>query len=124
MTRWLIVISCSAALSSSACKNDTGCERARLDLAKTWTELRQAATRRKLEGADTRSWTEIEKKAELLESSFTTRQVTWESANRATREIASALPALTSDQDARLTSFRNSAESAIKQQGSFEKQCR
>jgi hypothetical protein len=124
MTRWMIVMSLVAACPLWACQDDARCERARLDLDKTWAELRQAATRRKLEGVDVPSWMDIEKKAELLESSFMTRQVTWESANKATQDLASKLPVLQADHEAQLVSFRNSAESAIKQQGSFEKECR
>jgi hypothetical protein len=53
-----------------------------------------------------------------------TPQVTWESADKASKDIESKLPALHTDQNAQLVGFRTSAESAIKQQGSFEKDCR
>jgi hypothetical protein len=124
MHRWVIVMSLLAASPLMACEDEVRCERARLDLDKTWGELRLAATHRVLEGVDVPSWMDIEKKVELLESSFMTRQVTWESADKATHELASKLPVLHTDQEAQLVSFRNSAESAIKQQGSFEKECR
>ena len=96
MTRWMIVMSLVAACPLWSCQDDARCERARLDLDKTWAELRQAATRRKLEGVDVPSWMDIEKKAELLESSFMTRQVTWESASKATQELAAFCPAASS----------------------------
>jgi len=66
----------------------------------------------------------IEKKAETLESSFMTRQVTWNSAKRASDEIASKHPALEAGEGVRLVGFKNSAETAIKRQSSFEKECR
>lgn len=70
------------------------------------------------------SWTDIEKKAELLESSFMTQQITWDSADKASQAIAAKLPAMHAQNDAQLVGFRNSAELAIKQQNSFEKECR
>ena len=95
-----------------------------MDLNKTWAELRNAATHHKLEGTDVSTWSVIEKKAETLESSFMTRQVTWNSAKKASDEIASKLPALESNEGVRLASFKTSAETAIKQQSNFEKECR
>ena len=123
MTRWVIVMSLGVS-ALAGCKDEVRCERQRLDLDKTWAELRTAATHRKLEGVDVPSWTDIESKAELLESSFETRQVTWNSADEASKAIESKLPALESSGDVSLASFRASAESAIKQQDSFEKSCR
>ena len=123
MNRWVIVMSL-AACSVAGCKDDVHCERQRLDLDKTWSELRAAATHRKLEGVDVPSWTDIETKAELLESSFMTQQVTWDSADKASQAIAAKLPAMHSENDAQLVGFKTSAEIAIKEQNSFEKECR
>jgi len=123
MNRWVIVIAVAASSLGFGCQDDARCERERLDLNKAWSELRTAAMHRKLEGTDVPTWTAIETKAELLESAFMTRQVTWNSAKKASDEIASKLPALEAS-DVRLASFRNSAESAIKQQTNFEKECR
>lgn len=122
MNRWLIMLAMAALLAG--CKDDAECERERMTLNKAWSELRTAATHRKLEGSDVPTWSQIENKAELLESSFMTRQVTWNSARKASQEIASKLPALESSGDARLVGFTSSAEKAIKRQNSFEKQCR
>jgi len=108
----------------SACKDDVKCERARMELNKSWSEVRQTATKRKLDGVDTASWTDVENKTELLESSFVTRQVTWDSADKAGQAIAAALPSLHAENDTLATSFRSSAESALKEQSDFEKQCR
>jgi hypothetical protein len=126
MNRWVFVVSVAVPvlLFASGCQDDAQCERERLDVNKAWSELRTAATHRKLEGNNVSIWSEIENKAELLESSFVTRQVTWNSADKASKEIESKLPALESSGDVSLASFRASAESAIKQQDSFEKSCR
>ena len=123
MNRWAIVIAVTASSFGVGCQDEVRCERERLDLNKAWSELRAAATHRKLEGSDVPTWTVIENKAELLESSFMTRQVTWNSARKASDAIASKLPALESG-DVGLASFRKSAESAIEQQSHFEKECR
>jgi endonuclease III-like uncharacterized protein len=123
MNRWVIVMSL-AACSLVGCKDEVHCERERLNLDKTWAELHQSATHRKLEGVDVPTWTDIENKLELLESSFMTQQVTWESADKASKDIESKLPALHTEQNVQLVGFRTSAESAIKEQGSFEKECR
>jgi len=123
MNRWLIVMSL-AACSVLSCKDDVRCERQRLELDKTWAELRVAATRKKLSGVDVASWADIETKAELLESSFMTQQITWDSADKASRAIQAKLPAMQAESDAQLVGFRNSAELAIKQQKEFEKECR
>jgi hypothetical protein len=124
MNRWVIVIAVTASSLGIGCQDDVRCERERMDLNRTWSELRTAATRYKLEGTDVSTWTVIEKKAETLESSFVTRQVTWTSAKKASEDIASKLPALESGEGVKLASFRSSAETAIKQQSSFEKECR
>jgi hypothetical protein len=124
MNRLVFVVSLALPLLVSGCQDDAQCERERLDVNKAWSELRTAATHRKLEGSNVSIWTEIENKAELLESSFVTRQVTWNSADKASKDIEAKLPALESSGDVSLASFRASAESAIKQQDSFEKSCR
>jgi hypothetical protein len=124
MNRWVIVIAVAASSLGLGCQDEVRCERERMDLNKAWAELRTAATHHKLEGTDVSTWSVIEKKAETLESSFMTRQVTWNSAKKASDEIASKLPALESNEGVRLASFKNSAETVIKQQSSFEKACR
>ena len=79
MVRYLAVM-CFALVASFGCKDDETCERARMDLAKTWTKLRESAARRKLAGVDVEGWQFVEEKAGLLESSFMTPRVTWQSA--------------------------------------------
>ena len=125
MGRFAMFVSVPLALSVlGACKDDVQCEKARMDLNKSWSELRQAASRRKLDGVDIPAWTDVENKTELLESSFVTRQVTWDSAAKASQAIAVELPQLHADHEALAAGFRTSAESALKQETDFEKQCR
>ena len=123
MNRLVMMMSIALSLLVG-CKDEVQCERTRMDLNKAWSELRSAATRRLQEGTDVPTWTEIEKKTELLESSFMTPQVTWTSAAQAGQAIAAKLPALESTGDAGLVGFRTSAESALKRQTAFEKECR
>ena len=124
MNRWVVVIAVTASSMGLGCQDEVRCERERMDLNKAWSELHTSATHYKLEGVDVPTWTVIENKAELLESSFQTRQVTWNSAKKASDEIKSKLPTLDSGEGVKLASFRNSAENALKQQTSFEKDCR
>jgi hypothetical protein len=124
MNRWVFVIAVTASSLGLGCQDEVRCERERMDLNKAWSELHTSATHYKLEGQDVPTWTVIENKAELLESSFQTRQVTWNSARKASDEIASKLSGLESTEGVKLAGFKNSAESAIKQQSSFEKDCR
>jgi hypothetical protein len=114
----------AAALPLAGCQDDMKCERERMELNKSWSEVREAATRRKLDGVDTAAWTDIETKTELLESSFVTPEVTWDSATKAGQAVAAELPQLHADHDALAVGFRTSAESALKEQSDFEKQCR
>ncbi|HEY4160286.1 MAG TPA: hypothetical protein VGM29_19370 [Polyangiaceae bacterium] len=123
MDRFVIVIPMLVSLLIG-CKDQAQCEKERNELYKTWGGLRAEATHRKLEGVDVPGWTDVEKKAETLESSFMTPSVTWDSAEKARQIITAALPDLHTDSPAMLTSFRSSVDSASKQQAVFEKDCR
>jgi hypothetical protein len=125
MGRFALFLSLPLLLSLlGGCKDEVQCEKARMDLNKSWSELREAAMRRKLDGVDTPAWSDVENKTETLESSFVTRQVTWDSAAKASQAIATELPQLHADHEALAVSFRTSAESAMKRQSDFERQCR
>jgi len=106
------------------CKDDAECERLRVDLAKTYGTLRESAGKRKLAGVDVQGWTAVEEKAALLESSFMTSRVTWQSAEKAATEINGKLSGLETDSPANLTGYRLSLEAALKQQDTFTRQCR
>lgn len=106
------------------CKADERCERARLDVAKSWGVLRESALKRKLAGVDAEAWGKIEEKAALLESAFATPQVTWQSAEKARGEIVELVKGRQTDSEANLTGYRLSLEAAQKQQSEFSASCR
>ncbi len=83
---------------ATACKDREACERSRMKMEQTWAELRNTAAKRKvpasfeeLSESDKANrlaqWTPIEQDAELLRSSFETRQITWQAAEKAHREL-------------------------------------
>ncbi len=80
----------------SACSNDRQCERDRLALEKSFTQVQLTATDAKkldedrakgmgaaAKQAHTDHWAKLENKAALLRSSVATEQVTWDSASQA-----------------------------------------
>jgi hypothetical protein len=113
-----------AALALAGCKDDAQCERLRVDLAKTYGTLRESAGKRKLAGVDVQGWTNVEETAALLESSFMTPRVTWQSAEKAKAELSGKLSGLQTDSEANLTGYRLSVDAALKQQEEFTRQCR
>ncbi|HEY8946849.1 MAG TPA: hypothetical protein VIM73_21550 [Polyangiaceae bacterium] len=108
----------------AGCKTDPECERLRMDLAKTWGSLRESAAKRKLAGVDVEGWTKIEERAALLESSFITPQVTWQSAEKARAELGEMVRGRQTDTEANLTGYLLSMEAANKQQAEFGQRCR
>jgi hypothetical protein len=106
------------------CENDQECEKMRVNLAKTYGTLRESAGKRKVAGVDVQGWTEVEKTAALLESSFMTRRVTWQSAEKGRGELTSKLNGLQTDSAANLTGYRLSVEAALKEQEAFTRRCR
>jgi hypothetical protein len=120
---------CIAALCVTAsllggCQSDRECERARLDLSKTWRGLVESASRRQMAGVDIEGWKWVQGRVALLESSFATTQVTWSSAEKARGELTSRLPGMQTDTTANLTGYRLSVESALREQDAFAKKCR
>lgn len=113
-----------AAVFVAGCQETRECERARMDLAKTWRGLAEAAHRRQLAGVDIEGWKWVEARLELLESAFTTKQVTWDSADKARGEVVTRLPGLNTDTPANTTGFRLSADAAVKEQDAYTKQCK
>jgi hypothetical protein len=123
MTRSLTAMVLAAALVAG-CKESRECERARMDLSKSWHGLSEAAHRRQLAGLDIEGWKFVETKVQLLESSFMTTQVTWDSADKARGELAARLPGIQTDTPANMTGFRMSFDAALKEQDAYAKQCR
>lgn len=108
----------------SGCAKSEQCEAARLDLSRTWGDLRQSAIRRKLAGVDVEGWAAVEDRTALLESSFMTTQVTWGSAEKARTQLSARLAQLSTDTDAKLQTYRASVEAAFKQQDEYQNACR
>jgi hypothetical protein len=123
MIRCLTIAVVAVALLGG-CKESRECERARMDLSKTWHSLAEAAHRRQLAGVDIEGWKFIETKVQLLESSFMTTQTTWDSADKARGELAARIPSVSTDTEANMTGFRLSFDAALKQQDAYAKQCR
>ena len=122
------------ALGTLAC-HDQECEAARLELTQTWETLRATATSRQQipEGAELskleeneriRIWKSIESKADLLRSSFETKQVTWPSADKARRELGTLFTPLESQNDPMTRGFGVTLAEADKRMAAFRSQCR
>lgn len=119
----LVLVAVSAWLSFG-CKDNQECEKARFALAKTWHGLAASAARRQLGGVDIEGWKFVQDRAQLLESSFMTTQVTWDSADKARKEIAERAGGLQSDAPANVEGFRLSLKAALEEQDAFAKKCR
>jgi hypothetical protein len=112
------------ALVAFGCKNAEECEKARFALSKTWRGLTEASGKRELAGVDSEGWRYMKGRAALLESSFMTTQVTWDSADKARKDLTERLPGLQSDAAANVQGYRLSIHAALKQQDDFAAQCR
>lgn len=112
------------ALVSFGCKENEECNKARFALAKSWHGLAESAARRQLGGVDIEGWKFVQGRAQLLESSFMTTQVTWDSADKARKEIADRAGGLQSDAPANVEGFRLSLKAALAEQDAFAKKCR
>jgi hypothetical protein len=123
MIRWLAV-SCVTVGLLAGCKTDPECERARMKLSKTWHDLHTSATRRKLSGVDVDGWAFVEKQTDLLESSFATTQITWDSADNARKALAARASGLQSDTETNANGFKLSLDAAFKEQDAFSNKCR
>jgi hypothetical protein len=115
--------------------HDQECDAARLELTQTWETLRATATSRQQipEGAELskleeneriRLWKSIESKADLIRSSFETKQVTWPSADKARRELGAIFTPLESQNDPMTRGFAVTLAEADKRMAAFRGQCR
>lgn len=119
-----LVIASVCALVAFGCKDNAECDKSRLALAKSWHGLAESAARRQLAGVDIEGWKYVQGRAQLLESSFMTTQVTWDSADKARKEIAERAGGLQSDAPANVEGFRLSLKAALDEQDAFAKKCR
>ncbi len=111
-------------MGTFGCKDEKECEKARLETHRAFQTLSQVATERKLAGVDLAKWTSVENKAELLESAFATRQVTWNSADKARDDVQSNLESIKTDNDVSLEIFKRTAAEAFQLQGALADKCR
>lgn len=124
-----------AGLIALGCQQSTQCEQERLELAKTWETLRNTAASRKHVPEDSplseaqrterlQSWTKIEEKADLIRSSFETRQVTWEPAERARKELEALYKTAANPNDPLIQGFGVLLGTADKQYEGFRSACK
>ncbi len=71
-----------------------------------------------------RLWQSIESKADLIRSSFETKQVTWPSADRARKELGAIFTPLESQDDPMTRGFGVTLAEADKRIAAFRSQCR
>jgi hypothetical protein len=123
MSRCFAVI-CAVSLILAGCEPSEECERARVALSKTWGMLRESAAKRKLAGTDVESWSFVEERAALAESSFMTKRVTWGSADKVRDDLAQKVGSLRTDTEGNLKGFQLSLNAAFKEQDEFKAKCK
>jgi hypothetical protein len=117
------------------CENEDNCTRARTNVAKTWESVKNLATKRKFPPVDEADnpiikqqrlerWQPVEDRAALLESSFVTPQVTWQSATKAKSEINQQFAKIPDSDDRGIPRFASLLDKANRQQADFEQNCR
>jgi hypothetical protein len=117
------------------CENGDSCTRARTNVAKTWESVKNLATKRKFPPVDEADnpvikrqrlerWQPVEERAALLESSFVTPQVTWQSATKAKSEINLRFSQIPESDDRGIPRFASLLDQANRQQAEFEQNCR
>jgi hypothetical protein len=117
------------------CDNGDTCTRSRTEVAKTWESVKKLATKRKYAPVDEADnpvikqqrlerWQPVEEKAALLESSFVTPQVTWQSAAKAKNDINQHFAKIPESDDKGIPRFAVLLDTANQRQAEFERTCR
>jgi len=120
---------------SIGCDNADNCTRSRTDLAKTWESVKNLAIKRKFPPVDEADnpvlkqqrlerWQVVEEKAVLLESSFVTPQVTWNSAAKARTDLNQQFSKIPESDDRGIPRFAALLDTANQRQAEFERTCR
>lgn len=115
------------------CKDREECEKSRLEMARTWTNVHEGATRIKMMGAEElpsegerrvhmEKWEQIEKETSLLQSAFQSAQVTWDSAQASLGDLHRLLGEITGTKSTEI--FENSIENASAEYHEYEDACR
>ena len=130
MAEWkrLVVVGVGSLLLPGCARSET-CERGRMALDKMWETVQTQAAQLKLSTAETagsqvRVWSGIEGDVDLLQSSFATEQITWESAKRKVGELQQSIQELGVPPTSSFQSFRDTISRAASMQGDLEKSCR
>lgn len=132
VSRWTMLMVC---MMTMGCETSDDCTRARNELAKSWESVKNLAVKRKFatdEDADNPilkqqrldRWQPVEDKAALLESSFVTPQVTWQSASKAKVDINTQFGKIPDSDDRGIPRFASLLDKANQRQAEFEKSCR
>jgi hypothetical protein len=118
----------------ASCRDEAACEKSRLELAKKWEELKNTAGTYKTTKEDEelstakkeerlRVWSAVEDKAGLVQSSFSTRQVTWPAADQARQAINQKLQAVAATGDQRVEGFSQLVHAAGAQYEQHKQKC-
>ena len=118
---------CVVALSG--CARSESCEKGRMSLDKMWDGVQAQALKLKLAssdgaGANASAWSGIQSDIDLLQSSFATEQITWESAKKKLGQLERSLQDMGSPTTSAFQSFRDAISRAATMQGELEKSCR
>jgi hypothetical protein len=132
VSRWMILGSCVYFIG---CDNGVNCTKSRTEVARTWESVKNLAVKRKFPSAYEPDnpvikqqrmdrWQVIEDKAALLESSFITPQVTWQSAAKARSDINQHFARIPESEDRGIPRFASLLDTANQRQAEFERTCR
>jgi hypothetical protein len=117
------------------CQQNAQCEQERLELTRTWETLRNTAASRKHVPDDSslneqqrserlQAWTKIEDKAETIRSSFETRQVTWDAAEKARKDLEDLYKTAATPDDPLIQGFGVLLGTADKQYDGYRSSCK
>lgn len=106
-----------------------------MELAKTWETLRNTAGSRKHVPEDSEltaeqrserleTWTKIEDEAELMRSSFETRQVTWSAAEKARADLERLYAGASNTEDPLIQGFGVLLKDADRLYAGFRERCK
>ena len=131
MAHWkdLVLLASASTLVLSGCARSESCERGRMSLDKMWETAQTQAAELKLSSVEGSSpkptvWTTIESDLELLQSSFATEQITWESAKKKVQQLQSAVQEAGMPSTSAAATFRDHIARAASMQSDLEKSCR
>lgn len=136
--KWNVCLLGTAALllaGTSACKDREACERSRMKMQHTWADLKNTAAKQKVpsafedltetEKAHRRElWEPVEGSAELLRSSFETKQITWNAAEKARQELNTQASALPNDGKPLAEGFARQLQAANAAYEEMQRDCR